>query len=68
MNVFFNFRQLAPSVPPLAVLIISYPLGKFLAFILPITTYRLPRWLGGMDHHTHYVLHQCASLSPFISL
>jgi len=49
MNVFFNFRQPAPSVPPLAVLIISYPLGKFLAFVLPITTYRLPRWLGGIE-------------------
>ncbi|KAL4079124.1 OPT oligopeptide transporter protein-domain-containing protein [Scleroderma citrinum] len=49
MNVFFNFRQPAPSVPPLALLIISYPLGKFFAFVLPITTYRLPRWLGGIE-------------------
>jgi hypothetical protein len=33
-------------VVPLALLLISYPVGKFLAFSLPITTYRLPRWLG----------------------
>ncbi|KAF9228480.1 OPT superfamily oligopeptide transporter [Gyrodon lividus] len=49
MNVFFNFRQPAPSVSPLALLIMSYPIGKFFAFVLPITTYRLPRWLGGME-------------------
>ena len=48
MNVFFYFRQPAPSVPPLALVITSYPLGRFLAFILPTTPYRLPRWLGGM--------------------
>ena len=44
MNV-FNFRQPAPSVPPLTILIISFPLGKFLAFIL----YHLPHWLGGIE-------------------
>ncbi|KAH7883260.1 OPT oligopeptide transporter protein-domain-containing protein [Phlebopus sp. FC_14] len=49
MNVFFNFRQPAPSVSPLALLIISYPVGKFFAFVLPITTYRLPRWLGSIE-------------------
>ncbi|KAI9568837.1 OPT oligopeptide transporter protein-domain-containing protein [Boletus coccyginus] len=49
LNTFFNFRQPAPSVSPLALLIISYPIGKFSAFILPITTYRLPRWLGGLE-------------------
>ena len=31
MNVFFYFRQLAPSVPPLALVISSYPLGRLLA-------------------------------------
>ncbi|KAJ7772001.1 OPT oligopeptide transporter protein-domain-containing protein [Mycena maculata] len=40
LNVFFNFRQPAPSVVPLALLLVAYPFGKFLAFILPITTYR----------------------------
>ncbi|KAK7472357.1 hypothetical protein VKT23_000474 [Stygiomarasmius scandens] len=42
LNVFFNFRSPAPSVVPLALLLISYPFGKFLSFTLPITTYRLP--------------------------
>jgi OPT family oligopeptide transporter len=42
MNVFFNFRQPAPSIVPLALLLISYPFGKFMAFTLPITTYRIP--------------------------
>jgi hypothetical protein len=41
VNVFFNFRQPAPSVIPLALLLIAYPFGKFLAFVLPITTYRI---------------------------
>ncbi|KAJ7647777.1 OPT oligopeptide transporter protein-domain-containing protein [Roridomyces roridus] len=40
LNVFFNFRQPAPSVVPLALLLVAYPFGKFLAYILPITTYR----------------------------
>ncbi|KAG6856397.1 hypothetical protein H0H87_005015 [Tephrocybe sp. NHM501043] len=42
LNVFFNFRQPAPTVVPLALLLISYPIGKFFAFTLPITTYRIP--------------------------
>ncbi|KAF8435078.1 OPT oligopeptide transporter protein-domain-containing protein [Boletus edulis BED1] len=49
LNVFFNFRQPAPTVSPLSLLIISYPIGKFFAFVLPIHTYRLPRWLGGLE-------------------
>ena len=36
MNIFFNFRQPVPHVVAL-VLIISYSIGKFLAFSLPIT-------------------------------
>ena len=36
-------------VVPLALLLISYPVGKFFAFCLPITTYRLPRWLGSAE-------------------
>lgn len=41
LNVFFNFRDPAPTVVPLALLLISYPFGKLLAFMLPITVYRL---------------------------
>lgn len=49
MNVFFNFRQPAPNISPLAVVIMSFPLGKLFAFALPISTYRVPRWLGGFE-------------------
>ncbi|KAG7091222.1 hypothetical protein E1B28_010273 [Marasmius oreades] len=42
LNVFFNFRNPAPAIVPLALLLVSYPLGKFLAFTLPIATYRIP--------------------------
>ena len=34
---------------PLALLLISYPIGKFMAFVIPAKTYRLPRWLGGLE-------------------
>lgn len=46
LNTFFNFRYPAPDIVPLTLLLISYPIGKFMAYTLPITTYRLPRWLG----------------------
>lgn len=49
MNVFFNFRSPAPSVVPLVLLLLAYPMGKFCAYTLPITTYRLPRGLGGAE-------------------
>ncbi|KZT27098.1 oligopeptide transporter [Neolentinus lepideus HHB14362 ss-1] len=49
MNVFFNFRYPAPTVVPMVLLLVSYPIGKLLAFSLPITTYRLPRWLGSYE-------------------
>ena len=49
MNMFFNFRYPAPSIVPMTLLLISYPIGKFLAYTLPITTYRLPRFLGSAE-------------------
>ncbi|TFK50777.1 OPT superfamily oligopeptide transporter [Heliocybe sulcata] len=49
MNVFFNFRYPAPTVVPMVLLLVSYPVGKLLAFSLPIKTYRLPRWLGSQE-------------------
>ncbi|KAI5997043.1 OPT oligopeptide transporter protein-domain-containing protein [Pisolithus albus] len=49
MNLFFNFRQPAPNISPLAVVIISFLLGKLFAFALPISTYHVPRWLGGFE-------------------
>lgn len=42
LNVFFNFRYPAPTVVPLALLLLSYPFGKLLAIILPQKTYCLP--------------------------
>lgn len=41
MNVFFNFRQPAPQVVPLVLVLLSYPLGKLAAFTLPIKSYRV---------------------------
>ncbi|KAI0067637.1 oligopeptide transporter [Artomyces pyxidatus] len=49
LNVFFNFRAPAPSVVPLMLLLVAHPIGKFLAYTLPITVYRLPRYLGGVE-------------------
>ncbi|KAI8978283.1 OPT oligopeptide transporter [Trametes punicea] len=45
-NIFFNFRQPAPSIVSNVLLLISHPAGKLLALTLPIRTYRLPRWLA----------------------
>jgi hypothetical protein len=47
LNTFFNFRYPAPYFMPSVVLLIAYPLGKALAFLLPIRTWVLPRILGG---------------------
>ncbi|KAI5988201.1 OPT oligopeptide transporter protein-domain-containing protein [Pisolithus albus] len=49
MSLFFNFRQPALNISPLAVVIISFPLGKLFAFALPISTYHVPRWLGSFE-------------------
>ncbi|OCB90278.1 OPT oligopeptide transporter [Sanghuangporus baumii] len=40
MNVFFNFRQPAPQVIPLVLVLVSYPIGKLAAYSLPIRTFR----------------------------
>jgi OPT family small oligopeptide transporter len=49
LNVYFNFRDPAPTVVPLALVLIAYPIGKFFAYMLPISTYRLPWWLFGAE-------------------
>ncbi|KAI0314622.1 OPT oligopeptide transporter protein-domain-containing protein [Amylostereum chailletii] len=49
LNVFFNFRSPAPTVVPLLMLVVAHPCGKLAAMTLPITVYRLPRWLGGAE-------------------
>ena len=48
-NMFFNFRQPAPAIAPNVIVLAAYPFGKFLAYSLPITTYRFPRWMGGKE-------------------
>ena len=40
MNVFFNFRQPAPQVVPLVLVLVSYPVGKLAAYTLPIKRFR----------------------------
>lgn len=47
LNMFFSFRYPSPSISPMVLQIIAYPLGKFLAYALPIRTFHMPRWLGG---------------------
>lgn len=42
LNIFFNSCSPAPTAAPLALLLTAYPFGKFLAFSLPIRTYRIP--------------------------
>jgi hypothetical protein len=38
LNVFFNFRQPAPLVIPIVLLLIAHPLGKFLSYLLPTSS------------------------------
>ncbi|WVW80404.1 OPT family small oligopeptide transporter [Kwoniella bestiolae CBS 10118] len=49
INTFFHFRTPAPYLSPLIVQVIVYPVGKFVAWSLPITTWTLPRFLGGSE-------------------
>lgn len=44
-NVFFNFRAPAPGIVSNVLLLVAHPLGKLVAYAMPIRTYRLPRWL-----------------------
>lgn len=45
-NVFFNFRQPAPTIVPSVLLLLAHPIGKFMAFTMPIKSYRTPRFFG----------------------
>ncbi|TIA79936.1 hypothetical protein E3P92_03017 [Wallemia ichthyophaga] len=47
VNTVFNFRLPAPTITPIVLQLITYPAGKFLAYILPMDLYTLPAWLGG---------------------
>lgn len=45
MNFFLAIRVPAPFISPLIIQIVSYPFGKFLAYILPTATHKTPRFL-----------------------
>jgi hypothetical protein len=49
MNMFFDFRYPTPNIVPMTLLLISYPIGKFLACMLPITTYQQPQFLSSAE-------------------
>ncbi|ORY88573.1 OPT oligopeptide transporter [Leucosporidium creatinivorum] len=44
LNVFFYFRYPSPFITPILVQVLAYPCGKFLAYLLPATEWRLPQW------------------------
>ncbi|GBE78395.1 Glutathione transporter 1 [Sparassis crispa] len=48
-NMFFYMRAPSPSLTPSLVVLVTHPLGKLCAYLLPITTYRLPRFLGRLE-------------------
>ena len=76
-NVFFNFRQPAPTIQTNVINLLAYPLGKLMAYSLPIATWRLPRWLGGAElslnpgpwnikeHALVYMMANVASMAPY---
>lgn len=49
VNMLLNMRLPAPTLVPLVMLLVAYPCGKLMAAVLPIRTWTLPRWLGGMQ-------------------
>jgi hypothetical protein len=48
INLFFMFRYPAPIITPIIVQVVSYPIGKLLAYVLPATVYRTPGWMQNM--------------------
>ena len=75
--MFFNFRQPAPTVQTNVINLLAYPLGKLMAFSLPIATWRLPRWMGGneislnpgpwniKEHALVFMMANVASMAPY---
>ncbi|KAI0687104.1 OPT oligopeptide transporter [Cytidiella melzeri] len=76
-NLFFNFRSPAPLISPNTIVLAAHPIGKLMAYALPITTYHLPRWLGGSEfslnpgpwnikeHACVYMMANIASGAPY---
>ncbi|KAL7423715.1 hypothetical protein Q5752_001297 [Cryptotrichosporon argae] len=78
-NTFFYFRNPAPNIPVLVVQVIAYPLGRFLAWALPLRTFYLPSRLGGysislnpcpfnIKEHTIIVMMANVSTTPAYAL
>ncbi|GAA5939782.1 uncharacterized protein JCM15063_005285 [Sporobolomyces koalae] len=44
LNTFFALRYPAPLITPIVTQILSFPIGKLLARLLPIQAYRFPNW------------------------
>lgn len=44
INLFFSVRYPAPLITPITVQVISYPMGKLLAYVLPTRIYRPAKW------------------------
>ena len=57
-NFFFLVRQPSPMLTPITVQVLAYPAGKLLDRILPVTDYRVPKWLQRLG------LPQTFSLNP----
>ncbi|KAG9050895.1 hypothetical protein FS837_001549 [Tulasnella sp. UAMH 9824] len=52
MNAFLYLRWPAPVLAPAVVMLVSFPLGKLAALLLPIRYWAIPKqipWIGGME-------------------
>ena len=67
LNVFFNFRQPAPQIVPLLLVLLAYPMGKLAALTLPIRLYRVRipiPWPARFGGHGWKGLEYTFSLNP----
>lgn len=46
-NTYLMLRFPAPTISPILIIILGYPLGKLMAWLLPTKNYHLPQALGG---------------------
>ena len=77
-NCYFAFRYPSTTFTPQIILLLAHPMGKICAAIFPYTTYKLPRWLGGLtfslnpcpwnvkEHTLLYMMGNAAALPPFM--
>ena len=49
INLYFTLRYPAPTLSPLIVIVIAYPIGKIMAITLPTRVFQFPQWLGGFQ-------------------